>query len=451
MFAVTAVSLKNLDTVEGMLISSDRVNDLFDTVLEIRRYEKNYFLYKTNYDYAMLLQYADGAERILKENIDDLTVFVSSEFLSNMLDEVRQYRKLWSEAEDFGDDSKWEDAVREKGRILLLTAEEMSKSKRTIKQSTIHSARKTLAMSMAAVMVIGIVAGVLFLRMLVKPLSFLENHMRKIAEGEFSLLPVNRSDREIASLNMAFNRMLIELEAKQMGILYQSEKLASLGTMVSGVAHQLNNPISNISTSCQILIEELEESDSEYKKVLLSQIEDQVQRAKALIHSLLEFSRKKDMKIEPLPLTALIDDTIGILKCDIPSTVDIEVSVSDDIWVIADKQRLQQALLNIIKNGVEAIPDEGRIKISALRNSEDRNIEIYIQDTGMGIEQEDLERICDPFYTTKADGKGSGLGLFVSREIIEAHDGNLSVKSNPGEGTTFLIELPLKEPHDNQS
>ena len=144
-----------------------------------------------------------------------------------------------------------------------------------------------------------IVIGQILSRMVVKPLKMLEESMGVIAEGKFERVSIDSHDREILSLANAFNTMLKELELRQRHLV-QSEKLASLGTLLSGVAHELNNPLSNISSSCQILTEEIEDTDIAYKKELLSQIDEQTDRARNIVRSLLEFSREKVFKKELL-------------------------------------------------------------------------------------------------------------------------------------------------------
>jgi signal transduction histidine kinase len=146
-----------------------------------------------------------------------------------------------------------------------------------------------------------------------------------------------------------------------------------------------------------------------------------------------------------MPVKALVEDTIRLVQGDIPTKVEIRVDVPDSSWIIADKQRLEQAVLNIIKNALDAMPGGGTIGISSREDVDNKLIEIRIQDTGIGIEPETARKIFDPFFTTKEDGKGSGLGLFVAREIVEEHEGNIRVESVEGEGTTFVIRLPMKE------
>lgn len=230
-----------------------------------------------------------------------------------------------------------------------------------------------------------------------------------------------------------------------MRFIMHSEKLACLGTMVSGVAHQLNNPLSNIFSSCQILNEEIEDADIAYKRELMRHIEKEVERAKTMVKSFLEFSRKREFKSKPMPVKGLVEDTIMLVQGDIPANVEVRVDVPDTIWIMADKQRLEQAVLNIIKNAIDAMPEGGMINISSVEDIDNKLVEIRIRDTGMGMDPEVSRKIFDPFFTTKDEGKGSGLGLFVAKEIAEEHEGSISVKSVEGEGTTFIIKLPLKE------
>jgi len=302
--------------------------------------------------------------------------------------------------------------------------------------------------------------------------------------------------REVLSLTRAFNKMLRELELRQRHLV-QSEKLASLGTLLSGVAHELNNPLSNISSSSQILAEEMQESqvsspaephgdkggkdrrtppaepflDPVYARELVAQINEQTDRARNIVRSLLEFSRDKEFRIGQLPLRTLFEETIRFVKGQLPPLVSVTLDIPDELVITADKQRIQQAFLNLIKNGIDAISGEGSIAIKARMHHaidkagddtgiynylkyrgkctlEDDTVDIEIRDTGGGIPADLLPKVFDPFFTTKDVGKGSGLGLFIVHEIIEEHDGCIAVDSEPGTGTAFLIRLPVKEKTD---
>ncbi|MFA6498914.1 MAG: ATP-binding protein, partial [Desulfurivibrionaceae bacterium] len=235
-----------------------------------------------------------------------------------------------------------------------------------------------------------------------------------------------------------------ELQMRQHQLV-QSEKLAALGTLLSGVAHELNNPLSNISTSAQILGEEIEEDNIEFKKSLIGQIEVQSDKARDIVRTLLEFSRIKEVRKEKLPLKTLVEETILLIRGHAPSEVVIAVDIPEDLFVIADKQRMQQVLLNLIKNGIDAVKADGHIWVSARGiglATGLAEVEILVEDDGPGIDAEHVKRIFDPFFTTKDVGKGSGLGLFIVHDIIEWHGGTITVDSRPGLGTTFIIWLP---------
>jgi two-component system, NtrC family, sensor kinase len=359
----------------------------------------------------------------------------------------------------------FEKELRKVGKDIITVAENISKTERTYVQSLLNNSRNILVFSIISLIFMAIVIGQILSRMVVRPLKMLEQSMGIIAEGKFERVAIDSHDREILSLANAFNTMLKELELRQRHLV-QSEKLASLGTLLSGVAHELNNPLSNISSSCQILSEEIEDTDITYKKELLSQIDEQTDRARNIVRSLLEFSREKIFKKELIRLKELFEETIRFVKGQVPTNITIELNIPDEINIYADKQRMQQAFLNLIKNAIDSMSDTGDIHIKAARHSaidkiegkaeifnylkyhgkctlEEDTVDIIINDSGPGIPQELISRIFDPFFTTKDVGKGSGLGLFIVHEIIEEHDGCIAVDSKINEGTTFLIRLPL--------
>jgi len=448
---VTFLNYLDMKRIDRKIAFSFTVSELFDTTLEMRRFEKNYFLYRGKEDYTENLRFTEKAEDIIQRNKGAIKKLAIRADVYAMEANIREYKSLMQK--DFNLDKVYnpieaytlEGQIRLKGKKIVEAAEAIAIAERTYIRSLINSSERILIVSVVFLIIAGCLIGQYLSRMVVRPLKQLEDSMQRIAEGKFDTLSIDSSDREIISLSNAFSKMIKELELRQMKVIIQSEKLISLGTMVSGITHQLNNPLSNISTSCEILHEEIEEPDIKYKKELLEQIDGQVERAKAMVYSLLEFARKKELKITPLPLNDLVEDTVRLLQGDIPTNVGIETDIPEDIWIVADKQRIQQSLLNIIKNSIDAIPGEGQIFVSAKEDTENKTVEIKIQDTGSGIEPENIGRIFEPFFTTKEEEKGSGLGLFVAREIIEEHGGLIEVNSTPGQGTTFSIKLPLKE------
>ena len=446
----------NLMTVENRIASTELLHGLLDKTLEIRRYEKNYFLYKQENDYIENRRLVIETEEFVKRHKEEFRRrLAQSSWIPHFQDSLREYKQIMEK--DFISHSKGrnpanvinlEDNIRKLGREMVGIMEEVSRTEHNNTQNLLSFSRRVLIISFALVVVLGIVFGQVLSRVVIKPLKLLENRMNKIAEGSFEDFVIDSSDKEIISFTNAFKRMLKELEVRQLHLM-QSEKLASLGTMLSGVAHELNNPLSNVASSCQILSEEIEDVtvDIAYKKELLLQIEEQADRMKNIVRSLLDFTRVREFKKELLSLKKLVEDTIVLIRGRIPTEVELAINVPGDIIIHADNQRLQQAFLNLIKNAIESIEkgiEKGRITITAWKDMGHNTVKISISDTGAGIRPEIIPKVFDPFFTTKGVGKGTGLGLFITHEIIAEHEGMINVESKVGQGTTFTIELPLK-------
>jgi len=462
--------------IEKKVQFEEVVTEFFDTTLEMRRFEKNFFLYEKMNDYQESIRYAVKAQGILDNSLKGYKRLQVTRELKILRDDFDQYALLMSQfvlinKHDTERRLAMEKSIRKRGKEITTLAEDISKAERRRLQTLLNDMQRILIVSFIILSILGIVIGQVLSRMVVRPLKYLEESMKGITEGKLDTVSIDSNDREIVSLTAAFNKMLKELELRQKHLV-QREKLASLGTLLSGVAHELNNPLSNISSSSQILSEEMEDTDIAFKKELLSQIEEQTDRAKNIVRSLLEFSRDKEFKKEEVSLKTLFEETILFIKGEIPTKVGITFDIPGDIVIFADKQRIQQAFLNLIKNAIQAIPYEGNVSILATKHlynwkieekpevcdypqyrgkctgkcpADQDTVDIEIKDTGGGIPAEVLPRIFDPFFTTKDVGKGSGLGLSIVQEIIEDHDGCIGVDSEVGKGTTFLIRLPLKE------
>jgi signal transduction histidine kinase len=347
--------------------------------------------------------------------------------------------------------------VRRIGKDVVTVAEDMARIEREALQAMLDRHRHLMIGAVVAVGLLMAGIGRMLIRRVGDPLKDMEASMDAVAAGRMSQLEMTHGDREISSLTQAFNRMLRELELRQ-GQLVRSEKLAALGTLLSGVAHEINNPLSNISTSCEILAEEVGSGDTAFQKELLAQIDTETWRARRIVRSLLDYARDRDFKRETLAMAGLVEDTLRLLRGRIPPEVAVTVAIDDDVTVAGDRQRLQQVLINMVGNALEAVDGAGAIAISAGRAAAaeasdalvfgqcpPESVEIVIRDDGHGIAAETLPRIFDPFFTTKDVGQGLGLGLFIVFEIIEEHGGCIAVESTPGKGTTFRIRLPTEK------
>lgn len=435
------VTLAELRYMEKKIHVSENITELFDTALEIRRYEKNWFLYHQLDDLHENSANTSKALSILTMNRENLTAIANSTVISGLTSDLMTYIQLmnsYSEKKFIpGSTAKAEaeKEIRSLGKKIVVTAESFSRADRQKLEDFLKTIRISLIVSVLFIIIAGLVFGQALSSRVVKPLSEIEASLNRIAEGEFIRLEPASNDREMISLVNAANRMTSELELRQKHLV-RSEKLAALGTMLSGVAHELNNPLSNISTSCQILQEEINDKDIKYKKELLDQIEDQTERAKKSVRMLLDFSRETKFEMKKLQLSRVLSETLQLVKSEMPLDREVKINVSDELFVDGDRQRLQQAFINLIKNSLDA---GGDVQINAA--AEERWVRITVSDTGHGMLPDTLKKIFDPFFTTKDVGKGSGLGLFIVYEIIEEHEGSINVESEQNIGTVFTIKL----------
>ncbi len=236
-------------------------------------------------------------------------------------------------------------------------------------------------------------------------------------------------------------RMQKELENTQVQLL-QSEKMASLGKMAAGVAHQLNNPLSGIILYAKLVMEEYNLPDGAMED--LERVLDDAQRAKETVKELLEFARQTNQEMKPQDVNEIVSRTVFLLENQsIFYNIEIKKEFGDNLPPInGDAQQLNHVFMNLILNAADAMGGTGTLTIKTGYLSEPHAVLIEVADTGEGIREEVLPHIFEPFYTTKEQGKGTGLGLSMVYGILESHGGTIRAESTVGKGTRFFIELP---------
>ena len=254
--------------------------------------------------------------------------------------------------------------------------------------------------------------------------------------------------KEIASFGIFTDlreklKMERELQETQLQLL-QSEKMASLGKLAAGVAHEINNPLGGILIFSKMLLEDLPPDDP--RKEDLERICDESTRCKEIVKGLLEFARQTSDKTEPTDLNRALVQGISLLENQaLFHNIRIVKNLDPNLPPItANTGQLNQVFMNIILNAAEAMDGQGTLSINTRLGPEKDSVIVEFTDTGCGIKEEHLMRIFDPFFTTKEVGKGTGLGLSMSYGIVEKHRGRIWVKSKEGEGSTFIIELPVR-------
>jgi signal transduction histidine kinase len=227
----------------------------------------------------------------------------------------------------------------------------------------------------------------------------------------------------------------------------RSRQIASLGTLSAGIAHEINNPLNNISLILESMLEDVEELGGSECKTLLQEAMDQADRASDIVKNLLEFTRASHPRPEDVNLEDLVDRTARLVHNELDlHHVDFTKEVKQQLPKLRlEKGGLQQVLLNLFMNSIQAMEDGGELKVVLDRSEGLDEARIDVIDSGPGIPEDIKEQIFDPFFTTKKNGIGTGLGLSVSYSIVAKNGGRMTVSSEPGEGTCFSIFLPLPD------
>jgi len=469
LLAISSVLFANLLVVERRVALSSGISRFLDTTLEMRRYEKNYLLYQDPADLEAAVHFAASAAAIVRgvgivaaadrtphpewlHQVGDVggearRLGVSPEDTARLLDAYVARLRQAEEVEGRTPEPIVAE-LRDLGRRITLVAERLSSLEGESVQDLLRSSRRMIV-GLVAIFLLG---SVLIARVVrataLRPLKALEGGMRRIAAGELELLPVGPASDEISSMNAAFNRMIGELFEHREEVM-RSERLASLGTMLAGIAHEINNPLSNVSTSAELLAEQDPELRPDERQELIQQIISETDRATEIIRTVLTYSRETRFERQPTNVLATLLDSVVLVRGELPTHVSVDLDVPPDLHVLAHKTKLQQAFINLMKNSIDAMREahrDGTISVCARSLPGDPHVELVFRDGGAGIPPHAIDRVFDPFFSTKDVGHGTGLGLYLVHQIVEQNGGTIRLESALGEGTTVTIRLPAVEP-----
>ena len=301
-------------------------------------------------------------------------------------------------------------------------------------------------------MVIAFAVSYLLANNLLKPISHLVYASKKLAQGDLSHQVQIESKDEIGELATTFNFMIASLKERDEKLkkhaqerIMESERLAMVGQLAAGVAHELNNPLGGILVYSHLLLEKLDKNDP--KREQLEKIVTQSTRCKEIVKGLLDFSRQTEPRMELADVNKILNSALSLLEDQaLFHNIKIEKDMTLSLpKVMLDSAQIQQVFINILLNSAESIERNGNLLIRTQLSQNKQFVEIELTDTGCGISEENIKKLFDPFFTTKDVGKGTGLGLSVSYGIIQRHAGNIIVKSKEGKGTTFIIQLPIQQ------
>jgi two-component system, NtrC family, sensor kinase len=339
--------------------------------------------------------------------------------------------------------------------------------------------RGVLLYTIAAMVIVAVLIWLFVLRLVGKPIKALTGGTECLSEGELGFQIEVHSHDELGDLARSFNQMSLQLRAANEEIvawartleerveektrelkratdhMLHVEKMASIGKLAAVVAHEINNPLSGILTYAKLLRKWLDHEEVKADKLkearqCLELIAGESRRCGDLVKNLLTFSRSAPLNIQTTDLNVVIDRCVRLVEHQLEmSGVELQLDLSPDLPKLqCDPAQIEQVLLALVMNAIDAMPNGGNLWIKSRLNSSADEIGIEVRDDGTGISPEILPHIFEPFLTTKEASHGVGLGLAISRGIVESHGGRVDVQSEVGEGTTFSVALPLDTPRE---
>ena len=436
----------DMDRVVDKLRFVEVQDDLNTGFLEMRLAEKNLFLFGDKAALGEIATRIDDTREVLTQSRDRIVRGAGEANYQSLTRHLDAYAAAVTQAAavDMPRDEV-EAAMRESGRALREFSTALVRRERAQVGEIIASSRSTMTLSLAAVVCTAVLAAPLLFRKVLRSLAQVESLAGAIADGKFESIEEPRSHDELASVIRAVNTMSERLSSREAEIL-QSKKLASLGTLTAGVAHEITNPVNNISMIAETFEAMGEELPPGDRLEMVRQVQKECGRIHGIVTNLLDFSKPKAASMRAVGINALVADTLPLVRNMLHvSNIELALDIApDETRVLADTAQMHQVLVNLITNAIQSMRPGGELRVST-RGQPGQTARIVIADNGQGIPPDALPHVFDPFFSTKGT-EGTGLGLSVSYGIVKNHGGRLRVESTVGKGTTCSVELPALPP-----
>jgi len=333
-------------------------------------------------------------------------------------------------------------------RIVITSQHKTSQRIQQARQQINHSERFLYTLMILGPLII-IFTAFYYFRNFTQSILILTNATRKIKEGNIDYRIKNQLKDEFREMATSFNDMAISLKEQRQKI-QQAERLAAVGELAAGLAHEVKNPLAGIKVSIEVLKSELDLAQED--KEIFLRIINEINRIESLLKNMLNYARPLKPQPESIRIHEILDNIIKTSEYSLKSPGDtsrltrninfVKDYAADFPEIDADPAQMQQVLLNLVLNGIDAINESGTITVKTAQVP-DEAVQIRISDTGKGIAPEILGKVFNPFFTTKS--KGNGLGLAICKRLVEQHNGTIEVFNNPEGGVTFVITLPEKQ------
>ncbi|MFZ0450696.1 MAG: ATP-binding protein [Desulfatiglandaceae bacterium] len=444
---VAAFSYHEFDLLLAKLRFVEIADSLNASFLQMRLSEKNYFLYKDDAALPRIRKDIQESYLTIESMRPNIIKAIGDENFEKLQLDLKRYEETVAKVGKTDERSKdtkiAEKTVREAGRTLRLFSERMVRVERQEVNNIISASKRTLLSFFGLVIFVAIMSSYLFFSRMFRNLRRIERTANSISDGNFANIEGKIPKNELGSAMAAINAMCEELKTGQEQLI-QSRKLASLGTLTAGVAHELGNPLNNISMVAQTYLELLEHLSEEDKVDYVKTILEESERIRRIVQDLLDFSRTKERNFRVSDINDVVRRSLKLVQnmLDV-SGIETKLTLQDKLPpVFIDEDKIREVLVNLLTNATYAMSAGDTVWFRTNLAEDKNHIVIEIEDTGKGIPSEFLAHIFDPFFSTKGT-EGTGLGLSISYGIIKKHKGTIVARSTVGIGTTFTIELPV--------
>ena len=462
--AILAIALTvyaDLTLLQDQIVNSEKLRQFLSATQQMQNHEEILLLYNTTESWSQLEEQVDQTRKLFNQYRTFFDEVIGTTQNAKLDELLTRYRDRIDElkAREATDNPVTAATLHDISRGIWEIVHQISIEHHESLSQKARLVSWILVITLTAVIIMGVISAVFISRQVVQPISALERQLDAVADGKEKKLTLESDNIEIQSFVQHFNNMLYKQRSQQSQIRHH-EKAAALGVLVSGVAHELNNPLSNISTSVQLLMED--DSDAGLRQQWLAHVDSETERARRIVRRLLDSVRQPKLNLQSISSTDLVNSAVLLIHRQIDPSILLHIEDVTDTPVKVDRERMQQVFINLIRNAVAAgasniwvfgesttwadssPEDIERVQGElATVSSADEVMLFTIADDGRGIPEENLPHLFTPFFTTKKEGEGTGLGLYLVEEIIQEHDGCITVENRISEGTQFLIWLPV--------
>lgn len=445
---ITAIiTLGELQNKTQFLGVADRYTN---EIQQARRFEKNFLLYGA--DLQFVFDHVTAAESLMATSEGELRAVLGEENLKTLKLHLEMYKELLHQLRgidptELGSPQYQviENELRRHGSEMISFAMQLSEKELKTVKAMFRWVKIIPLIFLLILLMLAIYMANFLNRQINRPLSRLMKLTQRISVGDLTpIMPARKYRDEFTNVNLALNHMMHELNRRQEQMI-ESHKLRAIGTLTAGVAHELNNPLNNIMLTAFMLEEDYKNLDDEQRLEMVRDLIREAERSKNIVRNLLDFARESEIKTEHLSIKELISETLKLAQNKISlKGIKVKATFPDNLsFIHGDRQQLVQVFLNLILNAVDAMDKGGTLEITSHYSDLPDFIIVKFKDNGCGIPHHMLSSIFDPFFTTKSTGHGIGLGLSVSKGMIEKHGGDIKAESQEGVGTVFYVSLPV--------